>query len=74
MNTSITKHITTIVLVKTLELVAWPMCRARNDGAMSSYAFVARFWEYVGGIGGALEAGVDRSLVRRRFDFGTYRG
>jgi hypothetical protein len=71
MTTNITTEITTVLLVKTLENVAWPLCRARYNGLMSPYSFVARFWERVGGVGETLEIIIDRMLQRRGFDFGT---
>jgi hypothetical protein len=72
MTNIITTQITTALLVKSLERVAWPLCRARYNGLVSPYTFVARFWERVGGIGDTLDAVINRMLVRRGYDFDGY--
>jgi hypothetical protein len=66
-----TKSITTVLLAATLD-IAWPMGRARENGVMSPYASVARFWERVGDVGEALEARVDRLATRWDIDISTY--
>jgi hypothetical protein len=72
MTTTITTQITTALLVKSLERVAWPLCRARYNSLMSPYTFVAWFRERVGDIGDALDTAICRMLVRRGYDFDGY--
>jgi hypothetical protein len=66
-----TKSITTVLLAATLDS-AWLMCRAQENGVMSPYSSVDRFWQRVGGIGEALEAFVDRVATRFDIDISTY--
>lgn len=72
MTTSITKQITTVLLRATIRDIAWPMSRARHNGELSAYGFVARFWERVGGVGENLEAVINWMLVRCDYDFDGY--
>lgn len=68
MTTSITKEITIVLLRATICHVAWPMSRARYNGELSAYGFVARFWDRVGAAGEALEATVERFAAQFGID------
>lgn len=68
MTTSATKQIATVLVRTTIRDIAWPMSRARQNGVLSPYDFVARFWERVGATGEALEAAVERVTVRLGID------
>jgi hypothetical protein len=62
--------LTTALLVTALDL-AWPMIRARENGVVSSYSSVARFWEGVAATGETLETFVDRVAARCGIDIGA---
>jgi len=54
-----TKIITTVLLAATLDM-AGPMWRARENAVFAQTDFLARFWDWLGDTGDALEARVDR--------------
>ncbi|MGY4500401.1 hypothetical protein ACVWYH_004332 [Bradyrhizobium sp. GM24.11] len=56
------------LIASTLDNVAWPMCRARQNAVMAESNILARFWNYVGDAGEALEAALDRVAARRGID------
>lgn len=63
MATNITKQITTVLLRAAIRDIAYPMGRARENGVMANYDFVARLWDRVGDAGDALAGKLEHVAV-----------